>query len=135
MPPYSAIAVALLIAVAGCAQPDPFAVAHAVSQGQARAMIGKEYVITAPLLVCRDQSDVYDFRYLGPIKHAPLKPVINPRCDDVGAGRFRVVDAATAWNDPRTILHIAGPGIDGYIPYESFLPTPYKEAGAYFGTR
>ncbi|HWB50069.1 MAG TPA: hypothetical protein VG651_13235 [Stellaceae bacterium] len=135
----------LLLAVllcSGCARPplqtsgDPLAVAHAMSQQQASAMIGREYIVTAPVLVCRAPSDVYDFRYMGPVpKLAPLKPVINPECAELGAGRFQVVDAAMLRDDGRTVLHIVGAGIDGYIPYESYLPKGYKEVGAYFGTQ
>jgi hypothetical protein len=130
----------LAFVLAGCArpdpaQPDPLAVAHALSQEQAHAMIGKEYIIVAPVLVCRDQSDVYDRRYMGPVsKFGSSRSVINPACPELGAGRFRVVDAATLKNDGRTVLHIVGPGIDGYIPYESYFPKGYKEADAYFGT-
>jgi hypothetical protein len=125
----------MLLASAGCAQPDPLWVAHAVSQQQASAMIGKDYVIVAPLLVCRDPSDVYDFRYMGPARLAPQRPVITPHCPELTAGGFRVVDTVMLKNDGRTILRIVGPGIDGYIPYESYFPKAYKEADAYFATR
>lgn len=127
---FAALGFAIL---AACAQPDPLWLAHAASQQQASAMIGREYIIVAPLLVCREQSDVYDFRYLGPVKRAPLRPVVNPECAELGAGRFRVVDAAILKNDGRTVLRIGDAGIDGYIPYESYLPKAYKEADAYFG--
>lgn len=96
-------------------------------------MVGKDYIITAQLTVCRDRSDVFmgNTSIKRPKADAPAAS-----CNYFYAGRFRVVEAGTARsNDPRTILHIVGPGIDGYIPYESFLPMAYKEAGAYFGTR
>jgi hypothetical protein len=124
----------LAFLLAGCAQPDPLWLAHAESQQQARAMIGKEYIIVAPLLVCRGQSDVYDFRYMGPVKRAPFRPVINLECPELGAGRFRVVEAAMLKNDGRTVLHIVGPGIDGYIPYETYLPKAFRDAQEYFAT-
>ena len=123
----------LVFLLAGCAQPDPLWLAHAQSQREAQAMIGREYIIVAPMLVCRAQTDVYDFRYMGPVK--PLGPVINPECPELAAGRFQVIEAAMLRNDGRTILRIVGPGIDGYIPYESYLPKAYKEVDVYFGTR
>ena len=120
--------------LAGCAQPDPLWLPHAQSQREAQTMIGKEYVVVAPMLVCRAQSDVYDFRYMGPARRSPLQPVINPECAELRAGRFRVVDAAILRNDGRTVLRIAGPEIDGYIPYETYLPKAYKDAQEYFAT-
>jgi hypothetical protein len=51
----------------------------------------------------------------------------------VSAGRFRVVDALLARNGSM-LLQISGEGIAGYIPYEIFLPQPYKPVSAYFPT-
>jgi len=128
---------AFALLLGGCGQQsDPLALPHAVSQQQASAMVGKEYIVVAPLLICRDQSDVYDFRYMGPVpKLAPLRPVVNTACPELTAGRFRVVDTAMLKNDGRTVLHIVGAGIDGYIPYESYFPKGYKEVDRYFGTQ
>ena len=90
-------------------------------------MVGKDYVFTAPAQICRDKADVY---------YRPLYgALVNARCRPVSAGlRFRVEEAVALDNDGRTLLRIAGPDVAGYMPYQVYLPKPYKTAQEYFPT-
>ena len=128
-------AVAALVALAGCAG-DPLHTGnaeldyqHAQSWQAAQQMRGKEYVFVAPAKICRDQKDAVLGRHPNP--SFPLPHV--PDCPTVSAGRFRVVDALQM-RDGSTLLQISGEGIAGYMPYEIFLPQPYKPASEYFPT-
>ena len=116
----------LAILLSGCAYPDPFAAVHALSQQQAAAMIGREYILVAPLLVCREPSRVYNGAIYGNL--------VNPGCRMVSAGRFRVEDAVALRNDGRTVLRITGPEIAGFAAYRADLPRPYKDPQEYFAT-
>ncbi len=89
-------------------------------------MVGKEYVVVAPMRVCRDQADVYNPAFYGNLAPAT--------CHQVSAGGFKVEDAVVLRNDGRTLLRIAGPGFAGYIAYEVYLPKPYKDPPEYFAT-
>lgn len=95
------------------------------SQQQARAMIGKEYIITAPLRVCRDESGLSDRPFFGEPR--------TPQCRMFTSGRFRVEDAITR-RDGRTVLRIAGPEVSGFAPYETYLPQAYTPVETYFST-
>ena len=134
---YQRILIALaisLVALAGCAR-DPLDTGnadmdyrHAQSWQAAQAMRGKEYVFVMPAKVCSDKNDAV----LGPHSNFPSLPHA-PDCLAVSAGRFRVVDAVLMRNGS-TLLQISGENIAGYIPYEIFLPQPYKPAREYFPT-
>jgi hypothetical protein len=117
----------LVMLVAGCARPDPLADLHARSQAEARAMIGKEYIFVAPARVCRDQSGVYEGGLYA-------NRVLGTGCRTVGAGRFRIEDVVALPNDGRTLLRITGPEVAGYMPYETYMPQPYKSVADYFPT-
>ena len=91
-------------------------------------MRGKEYVFVAPAKICADKDDAV----LGPHPGFPGLPHIRD-CRTVSGGRFRIVDTALT-RDGATLLQIAGDGIAGYMPYEIFLPTPYKPVSDYFPT-
>ena len=117
--------VALAI-LAGCARPDPaWDAIHAQSLQEARAVVGREYILVAPLLVCREPAGVYNSAIYGNL--------INPGCRMASAGRFRVEDAV-ALRDGRTVLRIAGPEIAGFTAYRTDLPRPYKDPQDYFAT-
>lgn len=123
-------AAAIAIAVgfgAGCAGPDPaWDDLHARSQLEARAMVGKEYILVAPARLCRDPADVYNRAFYGNLVPAACRPVTG--------GRFRVDDVVALKNDGRTLLRIAGPDFAGYIAYETFLPKPFRDVQDYFAT-
>jgi len=129
----AAVAGWLLCGVAGCAKPPPDPVwdarpldtLHAQSQLQARAMVGKEYIITAPLRVCRDEADVSDRLDYGRPRVA--------QCRMFTSGRFRVEDVIVR-RDGRTMLRIAGPQVNGFLPYEIYLPQGYTPVETYFPT-
>ena len=125
-------AVAAFLALAGCHGPLDTGDAemdyqHAQSWQAAQAMRGKEYVFVAPATVCPDQdAAVLGTHLFNPLPHTT-------KCPKVSAGRFRVVDAVLMRNGA-TLLQISGDGIAGYIPYEIFLPQPYKPVSEYFPT-
>ncbi len=128
------VAALFVVVLAGCAR-DPLNTGnadmdnlHAQSWQAAQAMRGKEYVFVMPAKVCADQNDAV----LGPHSSFPSLPHA-PDCSRVAAGRFRVVDAVLMRNGS-TLLQISGEGIAGYIPYEIFLPQPYKPVSEYFPT-
>jgi hypothetical protein len=100
---------------------------HAQSWQAAQTMRGKDYVFERPTKVCRHQ----DGAVLGPHLSFPGLPH-DHSCPTV-AGRFRVVDTLLMQNGS-TLLQISGEGIAGYMPYEIFLPAPYKPVSEYFPT-
>ena len=121
------------LALAGCAH-DPLNTGdvemdfqHAQSWQTAQQMRGKEYIFVARATVCPDQASAA----LGRPLFNPLPHTVN--CPTVSTGRFRVVDAMLT-RDGGTLLQIAGDGISGYMPYENFLPKPYKPVSEYFPT-
>jgi hypothetical protein len=100
---------------------------HAQSWQAALTMRGKDYVFERPTKVCRDKDEAV----LGPHLSFPGLPH-DHSCPTV-AGRFRVVDALLMQNGS-TLRQISGEGIAGYMPYEIFLPEPYKPVSEYFPT-
>ena len=127
------VVVLCVFALAGCAH-DPLNTGdadmdnlHARSWQAAQTMRGKDYVFEMPTKVCRDKGDAV----LGPHLSFPGLPHASS-CTTV-AGRFRVVDALLMQNGS-TLLQISGEGIAGYMPYEIFLPAPYKPVSEYFPT-
>jgi len=124
----------IAILAAGCAG-DPLNTGnaemdyqHAQSWQAAQQMRGREYVFVARAKICADKKDAA----LGPHSSFPSLPYA-PNCPTMSTGRFRVVDAVLM-RDGTTLLQIAGDGVAGYMPYEIFLPTPYKPVSEYFPT-
>jgi hypothetical protein len=123
--PFAIVAL-LLSVLAGCHRPlnsgDPDTDRiNAQSLAEGRAMIGKEYIIVAPLLVCPEQDAVNNRAH-------------EPQCRFRSAGRFRVEDAALN-NRDNTILRIGGADVSGFILYRAYLPRGYQDVQDYFGTR
>jgi hypothetical protein len=100
---------------------------HAQSWQAAQTRRGKDYVFERPTKVCRDKDEAV----LGP--HLSFPGLPRDRSCPTVAGRFRVVDALLMQNGS-TLLQVSGEGIAGYMPYEIFLPAPYKPVSEYFPT-
>jgi hypothetical protein len=116
------LALAGLLAAAGCAPPDPeYERLNAMSLQQARAMVGREYISVAPERICQDPSAVYGAGN-------------SPGCRFTAAVRFTVEEVVLLRNDTRPILRIAGTEAAGYIAYGVLLAKSYKPVEEYFGT-
>ena len=121
------LAVAAVVGLAGCAHPDPgWDAMHAQSSQEARALVGRDYMFTAPAWVCRERNGVFNRALAGNL--------VDAGCRMVSAGRFRIEEAIVLPNDGRSVLRIAGPDVAGYMAYFAFVPKPFKDVGTYFPT-
>jgi hypothetical protein len=84
-----------------------------VSWSEAQAMVGREYTVVAPLLVCPDPAAVGNRARAW-------------ECKFWRRGAFRVEDATIA-NRRDIVLRIGGGEGAGVILYRTDFPRPYKE--------
>jgi hypothetical protein len=93
---------------------------NTLSYEQGRAMVGKEYVIVAPLAICSEAGAIGN-------------PVADWKCRPRSAGRFIVQEATLSPRD-NTVLRIAGPGIAGFVLYSVNIPPAFTPVENYFAT-